>query len=327
MTCDYDIFISYSHSDKEFAKKIIYDLQSIGKKVWIDEKNIELGDLITEKIRQGIDNSQFVAVVLSEKSIKSEWVKREVAIATDKEINSKEKVVLPLIVEKCDIPWFLAGKLYADFSNNYEEGIDKLIRVICGPNSAIGKSIKTSVFIDLFDPTGKTSKITKTKKIKVLLGARETIYDCFNVQGSIENVDSHPKTEIMKDRCGVVSLYKFALDKIAREGDVVNFKSIYTVKNTFLSANEYWTIFSPSESCKNCISGSTIPADYLVLSVMFPKERPFIRYNCISRKGNNVAEIHVNRKETSRDGRKLIEWKVPQFGSHRESEYTLSWEW
>jgi hypothetical protein len=37
-------------------------------------------------------------------------------VATNKEIASGEVVVSPLLYEECELPEFLKGKLYADFS-------------------------------------------------------------------------------------------------------------------------------------------------------------------------------------------------------------------
>lgn len=47
-----------------------------------------------------------------------------------REISSGEVVVLPLRYEKCNIPLFLEGKLYADFtrSEGYADRLAKLLR-------------------------------------------------------------------------------------------------------------------------------------------------------------------------------------------------------
>jgi hypothetical protein len=107
--------------------------------VWVDEAEIKIGDSLIEKIREGIDNVQYVGVVISKSSIKSEWVKREVDIAMNQEIEGKRVKVLPLLIDDCDLPGFLKGKLYADFrtADNYKQELEKLIRRLSEVNSNI----------------------------------------------------------------------------------------------------------------------------------------------------------------------------------------------
>ena len=56
-------------------------------------------------------------VVPSPRSIKSRWVQKELETAMSKEIETGSVVVLPLLYEKCELPPFLHGKLYADFTS------------------------------------------------------------------------------------------------------------------------------------------------------------------------------------------------------------------
>jgi len=74
--------------------------------------------------------SRYIAVVLSKKSIDASWVKKELDVAMNREIASGEVVVLPLLYEQCELPEFLKGKLYADFTDpeDYEAVLAKLLR-------------------------------------------------------------------------------------------------------------------------------------------------------------------------------------------------------
>jgi hypothetical protein len=111
------IFLSHTWKDKPFARRLASELTQLGARVWIDEAEIKLGDSLIEKIRTGIDEMDYLAVVLSPDSVTSPWVQREVDIAMNQEIEGKQVKVLPLLYRTCDLPWFLKGKLYADFSN------------------------------------------------------------------------------------------------------------------------------------------------------------------------------------------------------------------
>jgi signal transduction histidine kinase len=109
------IFLSHTGADKPFARRLGVELRASGAKVWIDEAEIKLGDSLIEKIGEGIGSCDYLGVILSPDSVVSEWVRREVEIAMNREIKGKRVVVLPLLFRDCELPPFVAGKLYADF--------------------------------------------------------------------------------------------------------------------------------------------------------------------------------------------------------------------
>lgn len=129
------VFLSHNHADKAFARRLAADLRQAGHTVWIDEAEIMVGDSLIEKIRQGLDEVDFVAAILSTASIDSPWVQRELDIASNREIAEKRVVVLPVLREKVKLPGFLQGKLYADFTDDsqYEESFKQLLRPL-GPS-------------------------------------------------------------------------------------------------------------------------------------------------------------------------------------------------
>ncbi|MGN6400198.1 MAG: toll/interleukin-1 receptor domain-containing protein [Flavisolibacter sp.] len=135
------IFLSHTRIDKPFVRKLAADLRKYGHTVWIDEAEIKIGESLIGKIREGLDSVDYVAAVLSRASIQSEWVKKELEIASNKEIKEKRVIVLPLILEHVELPGFLEGKLYGDFSdeNNYDSTLSLLLRSL-GDNNLIEKS-------------------------------------------------------------------------------------------------------------------------------------------------------------------------------------------
>lgn len=132
------IFLSHSHADKPFARKLAADLRAAGHAVWIDEAEINIGDSLIDKIREGLDAVDFVAAILSTASINSPWVTRELDIASNREIEEKRVVVLPLLLEKVPLPGFLKGKFYGDFSDpeSYRERLNLLLRAL-GPSNPV----------------------------------------------------------------------------------------------------------------------------------------------------------------------------------------------
>lgn len=125
------IFLSHTSADKPFVRELKARLEAHGvKEVWLDEAEIQIGDSLTKKIEEGLKKTKYIGVVLSPRSIKSPWVERELEIAINREISTGEVIVLPLLYEKCELPSFLIGKMYADFTSpvEYDESLAKLLR-------------------------------------------------------------------------------------------------------------------------------------------------------------------------------------------------------
>ena len=71
-------------------------------------------------------------VILSKASVQSEWCKKELNVGLIRELSEKRVVVLPVVVEDCDIPLFLRDKMYADFRSNFDDGLSSVIMAL-GP--------------------------------------------------------------------------------------------------------------------------------------------------------------------------------------------------
>lgn len=125
------IFLSHNSEDKPFVRQLRELLLGKGvTQVWIDEAEILIGDSLIHKIQTGIEHSEYFGIVLSNNSIQSPWVQKELEQAMMMEISSRSVKVLPLLLKKCELPGFLQGKLYADFTSSeaYDKSIEKLLR-------------------------------------------------------------------------------------------------------------------------------------------------------------------------------------------------------
>lgn len=162
------IFLSHNSKDKPFVRKLADDLRSQGFYVWVDEAEIKLGDSLIEKIRDGLDRVEYVGVVLSNNSINSQWVRKEIDIAMNQEIEDRKIKVLPLMLEKVDPPYFLKGKLYADFTSDekYASGLEMIIsRLSENPNPAESRSIiSIDETLERLKQLEEELNITKTDK-------------------------------------------------------------------------------------------------------------------------------------------------------------------
>jgi|ERR1044071_1025734 hypothetical protein len=110
------VFISHSHQDKEFARQLEASLFARNINTFLDERMIQVGDSIPQKVYDGIASSTHLIYVVSRASIKSLWVQEELSIAKMKEKKSRGFKILPVIIDKLKLPTAVLHLKYADFT-------------------------------------------------------------------------------------------------------------------------------------------------------------------------------------------------------------------
>lgn len=147
-----DFFLSHSSMDKSFVKKVASELTKVGVKVWLDEWDILPGGNIVKEINKGLENSEFLLVFLSSKSIESRWVEEEWTKKVYEEIDSDRITVIPILIDdlnKDKIPIILKGKKYLTFSDGKLAEIDKLVSMVRKIKKEEVESTELDVFKDM----------------------------------------------------------------------------------------------------------------------------------------------------------------------------------
>lgn len=128
------IFLSYSHKDQDTAKKIVNMLRKANLNVWFDENEIQVGDSFTDKIDQAIDKSNYILPIISNNSVKSKQLNREIGIA----IKEKKKI-LPILIENVNPPEQISSIKYANFGIDYNQGLNDLLKALSADIKAYKK--------------------------------------------------------------------------------------------------------------------------------------------------------------------------------------------
>ena len=123
------VFVSHCSSDKAFVRKLVDDLLKRDLNVWFDERELKTGDSIVEGIEGGLKNTDYLMVILSKESVNSKWVRAELNAALMNELSGGGTVLLPTLMEDCEIPELLRDRVYADFRKSYERGLASLFAV------------------------------------------------------------------------------------------------------------------------------------------------------------------------------------------------------
>lgn len=124
------IFLSYSMLDKEFVDRLAGDLIKRGVDVWLDTLEIKVGESIFGEISKGIQDYDFFGIILSKNSVKSEWIRKELDAGLIKEKEEKKAVILPILIEDCEVPPTIRARKYADFRSDYYQGLRELLDVL-----------------------------------------------------------------------------------------------------------------------------------------------------------------------------------------------------
>jgi hypothetical protein len=114
------VFISHSAVDKAFVRMLAHKIEKAGFRVWLDEKELLVGDSLPKKISEAIKSASVVLVVVSSASIQSRWLSFELNQATQKMVEGKCRVI-PVVIEQTELPPEVTGLLYADFTSG-EDG-------------------------------------------------------------------------------------------------------------------------------------------------------------------------------------------------------------
>lgn len=124
------VFLSHSSQDKPIIRQLATDLTVSGVTVWLDEQKILVGDSIPEGIAQGLAQSDFFLIAISEHSVRSEWVKRELNTALIDAVKRRKVKILPILLTPTEIPLIIRDLKYADFTKSYKQGLAELQRAI-----------------------------------------------------------------------------------------------------------------------------------------------------------------------------------------------------
>lgn len=144
------IFISYSRKDSNFVSVIGTALIGEGYSVWFDQTALDVGDRWREEIVAGIRDCKAFVLVLSENSVDSTEVAKELSLAEE-----HKKAIFPLMWGETQISdrlaYQLAGLQFAQFRlGESEKGLkrlmDGLAKAGIRPEKRASDSLQSSCF-------------------------------------------------------------------------------------------------------------------------------------------------------------------------------------
>jgi hypothetical protein len=311
------VFICHASANKPFVNKLYKDLRKFGVQVWLDEREIVVGDSLHDAITDGLERSDYTIVVLSSTSIKRPWVRKEIKASFQLEIESGRRRILPIVIEDCAIPLFLKDKRYADFRRSYEQGLADLLSAIGpgrrGPATTDLKLERSTVYLDI---RRKDGSLVEYEKISTVVSLRDGVVDdiepcaCDGRLGSFGVSPGHIGE--VRTETGITyvrTLFPRPLKKNERLTRTFRMK----MSDAFLLDQEYWE------------GKQYNPADSYTLVVKFPKGRPPIRWKAQERDAVHTIPSDLTATLKRPGGRPELRLVVKDPELYRS--YILRWWW
>src|SRR5437879_1361287 len=107
------VFISYSHDDESVARELKESLHSTEVLGWMDQADIAAGEASSRSVKESLRQASAVVVLVSERSLKSQWVQFEIGAAL-----AMDKLIIPILIGPSGgeppLPDWLQGIRYID---------------------------------------------------------------------------------------------------------------------------------------------------------------------------------------------------------------------
>ena len=126
-----DIFISYSNADKAFAEDLYRQLRRFNVRGFMDSIDIAAGASLSRQVRDAIEHSDAIVVVLPKSATRSNWVLAEMGIA-----ESFGKAVIPVLAPgesyEESVPPLLVDRVVLHGQQGVEETAARIVATATG---------------------------------------------------------------------------------------------------------------------------------------------------------------------------------------------------
>ncbi|XP_066301592.1 tetratricopeptide repeat protein 22-like [Branchiostoma lanceolatum] len=116
----YDFFVSHSSKDADWVNFALLPALEVESqfKGCVADRDFELGESVFDNIIHSIENSYKTLLILTPNFVTSEWCKYETEQALYERLETRRGCVIPILLEKCDVPKKLRTITYFDVSSD-----------------------------------------------------------------------------------------------------------------------------------------------------------------------------------------------------------------
>ncbi|KAL3842916.1 hypothetical protein ACJMK2_020891, partial [Sinanodonta woodiana] len=121
---NYHVFFCYRDvpNDKQWVKETVKKLENEFGFICCDhERDFLAGTKVIANIKYGIKNSEKVVCVLSKEGLDSEYLRLETEMAHKESIDKRDNLLIPVLLDDCEIPEELKLLTYIDARKEISE--------------------------------------------------------------------------------------------------------------------------------------------------------------------------------------------------------------
>lgn len=121
-------FVSYASEERSKALRLCNALRKAGQAVWHDVSDLHPGDILVQRITEGVEASDVVVLCLSPTAIDSPWVKLELSLAEERKMR-----IIPVFLRTCtNIPQQLQDRRCLDMRTwpALAEGVSEILAML-----------------------------------------------------------------------------------------------------------------------------------------------------------------------------------------------------
>jgi len=123
----FDVFLSHNAKDKPRVRRLAERLKQAGLRVWFDEWNVRHGDIIVQKVDEGLEQSRVLLLCITPNALASGWVALERSAAIHRDPGNEGRRFIPLLLEDCELPDTIRRYKYVDFRDEAGAGFEQLL--------------------------------------------------------------------------------------------------------------------------------------------------------------------------------------------------------
>ncbi len=116
---EFDVFLSYASEDTPWCKVLAERLRDEGVRVWFDRWQLQAGDHLLHRINDGLRRSRKMLAVWSPHYFADHklWTLAEGYALQQPDVLARDRPLIPVLKEPCDIPPLFRNILHLDFGN------------------------------------------------------------------------------------------------------------------------------------------------------------------------------------------------------------------
>jgi tetratricopeptide (TPR) repeat protein len=119
---------------EEFTLKLVSTLKEGGANIWMDQLDILPSQRWDREVHKALVACDCFLFIASERSVDSDNVLDELNYALD-----NKKMVLPIIINKCELPYRTSRLQHINFTLDYDKGLKALHKTLSFTSNAYGK--------------------------------------------------------------------------------------------------------------------------------------------------------------------------------------------